>query len=67
MNADRHEFYEFTLAPYEAACWASIVSKLVRPKAGFRRPTFTPDELEFLDDRTRYVTPTCAITATGRK
>lgn len=57
MNAERHELYEFTMSPHEAACWASIVSKLVRPKAGFRRPTFTSDELEFLDDMDQLCNP----------
>ena len=57
MNAERHELYEFTMSPHEAACWASIVSKLVRPRAGFQRPTFTSDELEFLDDMDQLCNP----------
>ena len=57
MNAERHELYEFTMSPHEAACLASIVNKLVRPKAGFQRPTFTPDELEFLDDMDELCNP----------
>jgi len=67
MNAERHELYEFTMSPAEAAAWASIVSKLVRPKAGFQRVALTEAEREFLDDMDELCNPDLRHNGDGPK
>lgn len=48
MNAERHEYYEFTFTVDEAVTLANIAAKLARPVSGFQRPKFTGDEHDFI-------------------